>query len=185
MVGCEFEVVSKYADAGLELPMRKTEYSAGYDLIAAEDTVIPSYYNMMEETLERLTVEIAKDQYLNLETMAELTKQADFRPTLVSTGMKCKLTPGTYLELSVRSSTPLKHWIMMANSVGIIDADYYNNESNEGEIFLQLINFSPFNIMIKKGEAIGQGIIKPYLTTESDAHGGKRNGGFGSTTITE
>ena len=185
MLGCNFEVVSKYADAGLELPMRKTEYSAGYDLVAAEDIVIPSYYNMMEETLERLTVEIAKDQYLSLETMAELTKQADFRPTLVSTGMKCKLAPGTYLELSVRSSTPLKYWIMLANGVGIIDADYYNNENNEGEIFLQMVNFSPFNIMIKKGEAIGQGIIKPYLTTDNDNHGGKRNGGFGSTTVTE
>jgi dUTP pyrophosphatase len=115
--------------------------------------------------------------------MAELTKQADFRPTLVSTGMKCKLAEGTYLELSVRSSTPLKHWLILANGVGIIDADYYNNESNEGEIFLQMINLSPFNIMIKKGEAIGQGIIKPYLTTDNDVHGGKRNGGFGSTTI--
>ena len=74
---------------------------------------------------------------------------------------------------------------MLANGVGIIDADYYNNESNEGEIFLQMVNFSPFNIMIKKGEAIGQGIIKPYLTTDNDNHGGKRNGGFGSTTVTE
>ena len=185
MLGCNFEVVSKYADAGLELPMRKTEYSAGYDLVAAEDTVIPSYYNMMEETLERLTVEIAKDQYLSLENMAELTKQADFRPTLVSTGMKCKMAPGTYLELSVRSSTPLKHWLILANGVGIIDADYYNNESNEGEIFLQMVNFSPFNIMIKKGEAIGQGIIKPFLTTDDENLGCKRNGGFGSTTVTE
>lgn len=155
MLGCNFEVVSKYADAGLELPMRKTEYSAGYDLVAAEDTVIPSYYNMVNELLENLAVEIKPNEYLSLETMAELTKQADFRPTLVSTGMKCKLASGTYLELSVRSSTPLKYWIMLANGVGIIDADYYNNESNEGEIFLQMINFSPFNIMIKKGEAIG------------------------------
>lgn len=182
MFDCDFEVVSKYADAGLELPVRKTEYSAGYDLVAAEDTVIPSYYNMMEETMERLAVEIGKDQYLSLETMAELTKQADFRPTLVSTGMKCKLPAGSYLELSVRSSTPLKHWIMMANGVGIIDGDYYNNSGNEGEIFLQLVNFSPFNIMIKKGEAIGQGIIKPYWTIEHDVHGGERVGGFGSTT---
>lgn len=182
MAGCDFEIVSKYADAGLELPMRKTEFSAGYDLVAAEDVVIPSMYNMMEETLENLIVEVAKDQYLSLETMAELTKQADYRPTLVSTGVKCKLEPGTYLELSVRSSTPLKHWLLLANGVGIIDADYYNNESNEGEIFLQIINLSPFNIMIKKGEAIGQGIIKPYLTTDSDKHGGLRTGGFGSTT---
>lgn len=182
MAGCDFEIVSKYADAGLELPMRKTEFSAGYDLVAAEDVVIPSMFNMMEETLENLVVEVAKDQYLSLETMAELTKQADYRPTLVSTGVKCKLEPGTYLELSVRSSTPLKHWLLLANGVGIIDADYYNNESNEGEIFLQIINLSPFNIMIKKGEAIGQGIIKPYLTTDSDKHGGLRTGGFGSTT---
>lgn len=182
MAGCDFEIVSKYADAGLELPMRKTEFSAGYDLVSAEDVVIPSMFNMMEETLENLVVEVAKDQYLSLETMAELTKQADYRPTLVSTGVKCKLEPGTYLELSVRSSTPLKHWLLLANGIGIIDADYYNNESNEGEIFLQIINLSPFNIMIKKGEAIGQGIIKPYLTTNSDKHGGLRTGGFGSTT---
>lgn len=160
MTSCDFEIVSRFADADLELPMRKTEFSAGYDLVAAEDVVIPSMYNMMEETLDNLAVEIAKDQYLSLETMAELTKQADYRPTLVSTGMKCKLAPGTYLELSVRSSTPLKHWLVLANGVGIIDADYYNNASNEGEIFLQIINLSPFNIMVKKGEAIGQGIIK-------------------------
>jgi dUTP pyrophosphatase len=182
-MGCDFEIVSKFADEGLELPMRKTEFSAGYDLVAAVDTVIPSMFNMMEETLENLAVEIGKDQYLSLETMAELTKQADYRPTLVSTGVKCKLEPGTYLELSVRSSTPLKHWLLLANGVGIIDADYYNNESNEGEIFLQMINLSPFNIMVKKGEAIGQGIIKSYLTTDSDKHGGLRTGGFGSTTV--
>ena len=181
----KFEKVSKFADVDINLPQRKTAASAGYDFEVAEDIVIPSYYNMMEETLERLTVEIAKDQYLSLETMAELTKQADFRPTLVSTGMKCKLAAGTYLELSVRSSTPLKHWLILANGIGIIDADYYNNESNEGEIFLQMINLSPFNIMIKKGEAIGQGIIKPYLITDNDVHGGKRNGGFGSTTIVQ
>ena len=63
----------------------------------------------------------------------------------------------------------------------IIDADYYNNAGNEGEIFLQLINLSPFNIQIKKGEAIGQGIILPYGITSDDAATGERIGGFGST----
>ena len=99
----------------------------------------------------------------------------------MSTGVKCELNPGTYLELSVRSSTPLKNWLILANGVGVIDADYYNNESNEGEIFLQLINLSPYNLQIKKGEAIGQGIIKNYLTVDNDVCGGKRTGGFGST----
>ena len=61
------------------------------------------------------------------------------------------------------------------------DKDYYNNPSNEGEIYLQIMNLSPFNVLIKKGEAIGQGIIKPYLITEDDNASGERIGGFGST----
>lgn len=63
----------------------------------------------------------------------------------------------------------------------IIDADYYNNSDNEGEIFLQVFNLSPFNLQIKKGEIIGQGIILPYLITEDDSATGERTGGFGST----
>ena len=177
----KFEFVEKYKDAGLELPVRKTEHSAGYDLVAAEDTIIPSMFNMMNEVLENIVVEIKPDEFISLETMAELTKQGGYRPSLVSTGVKCELDLGTYLELSVRSSTPLKNWLILANGVGVIDADYYNNESNEGEIFLQLINLSPYNLQIKKGEAIGQGIIKNYLTVDNDVCGGKRTGGFGST----
>lgn len=63
----------------------------------------------------------------------------------------------------------------------IIDADYYNNPDNEGEIFLQLINLSPCDILLRKGDVIGQAIIKPYLTTEDDIASGDRIGGFGST----
>lgn len=70
---------------------------------------------------------------------------------------------------------------MLANGVGIIDADYYNNPDNEGEIFFQIYNLSPFNIKIQKGEAIGQGIILPYGITEDDSALGERTGGFGST----
>ena len=175
----KFEVVSKYADAGLALPVRKTKDSAGYDLCAAEDTVIPSMWDQLEAmfTAGGGNPAIIK----SLSAMADLTKTTKTKIPLVSTGMKCKLDPGTYLELSVRSSTPLKHWLMLANGVGIIDADYYNNPDNEGEIFLQLINVSPFDIRINKGEAIGQGIIKPYLTTEDDMACGERLGGFGST----
>jgi dUTP pyrophosphatase len=70
---------------------------------------------------------------------------------------------------------------MMGNSIGVIDADYYDNPDNEGEIFFQIYNLSPFNIQIKKGEAIGQAIILPYGVTEDDVAGGERTGGFGST----
>ena len=191
----KFEVVSKYADAGLPLPVRATANSAGYDFVVAKDTVLKPYEDhdrelrllhdvSLQQVLSNLFESAKKTvttQPLTLADVANLTGKHKNRPTLVSTGMKCKLDPGTYLELSVRSSTPLKHWIVLANGVGIIDADYYNNPDNEGEIFFQLINLSPYDILLKKGEKIGQGIIKQYLTTEDDAATGDRLGGFGST----
>lgn len=67
----------------------------------------------------------------------------------------------------------------------IIDADYYNNRDNEGHIYLQIINLSPVDIEIKKGEFIGQGLIHYYITTEDDCATGDRIGGFGSTTTKE
>lgn len=178
----QFEKVTKYADdAELAMPVRKTEFSAGYDMVAANDYIIPSIWNMFDEARELF--EIENDEFVTMPMMADFTKRTGIKPTLVSTGMKCKLEPGTFLQLSVRSSSPLKYWIMLGNGVGIIDADYYNNPDNEGEIFFQLYNLSPFNIQIKKGEAIGQGVIFPFLTTDDDAAKGERVGGFGSTSL--
>ena len=174
-----FEKVSKYADAEIAMPVRKTSQSAGYDMVAAEDYIIPSLWQMCEESKKIWSVE--DDEFVTMDLMAQFTKQTGFKPTLVSTGMKCKLEPGTWLQLSVRSSSPLKYWLMMGNGIGVIDADYYNNPDNEGEIFFQIYNLSPFNIQIKKGEAIGQAIILPYGVTEDDVSGGERTGGFGST----
>ena len=177
-----FEKVSKYADdADVALPVRKTQYSAGYDLAAAEDYIIPSLWQMAAEAKEVWPV--SDDEFITMELLSKFTKQSGFKPTLVSTGIKCKLDPNTYLQLSVRSSLSLKHWLILANGVGIIDADYYNNEDNEGEIYLQLYNLSPYNVQIKKGEMIGQGVILPYYTvTEGeDSAGFVRTGGLGST----
>ena len=183
----KFEKVSKYSDIDINLPERKTADSAGYDMEVAEDIIIPSHHNLMEimnsiipQNVILDTNEVVHNTF-TLDEIANITKTLKTKPTLVSTGMKCKLEPGTYLELSVRSSCPLKHWLILANSVGIIDADYYNNPDNEGEIFFQMINLSPFDIILRKGDIIGQGIIKPYLTTEDDNASGQRTGGFGST----
>lgn len=172
----KFERVSRFPDA--VLPTRKTAHSAGYDLTVAEDICVPPVVNHIKTLDNQYTTYIST---LNLKEVATLTKTLDAKPTLVSTGVKCQLDPGYYLELSPRSSTPLKYWLVMANSVGIIDADYYNNPDNEGEIFLQLINLSPFNIQLHKGDVIGQGIIKKYEVTDDDKAIGERLGGFGST----
>ena len=175
----KFEVVNKYKDADIALPVRKTDGSAGYDLAAADNYIIPSVWQMVNEVKGLWNVE--DDEYISLDMMAQFTKETGYRPTLISTGLKCQLEPRTWLNLSVRSSSPLKYWIILANGIGVIDSDYYNNQDNEGEIFFQVYNLSPFNIQIKKGEIIGQGIIAPFFVTEDDVLMGERTGGFGST----
>ena len=185
----KFEKVSRFSDIDINLPERKTADSAGYDMEVAEDIIIPSYHNLMKIMNDIIPQNVILDtnevvhNTFTLDEIANITKTLNTKPTLVSTGMKCELDPNTYLELSVRSSCPLKHWLILANSVGIIDADYYNNPDNEGEIFFQMINLSPFDILLRKGDIIGQGIIKPYLTTEDDNASGQRTGGFGSTSV--
>lgn len=180
MKDCRFEFIDQYKDAGLTLPCRKTNGAAGYDFVCAEDIVIPSLANMTKDVLDIINVNIQSDEYINLATMTELTKQSGFRPTLVPTGVKCKIPDGYFLQLCVRSSTPLKAWLMLGNGIGVIDQDYYFAENGK-HIFFQIYNLSPFNIQIKKGEIIGQGILLPYEVTEDDIPGGVREGGFGST----
>lgn len=183
-----FEKVSRFADIDLPLPQRSTVASAGYDFVVAEDIVLPPYDHVTTKIKDKLFENgRMKDDYfgflkpLSLDEIAATTKELKVKIPLVSTGMKCHLEPGQFLELSVRSSTPLKHWIILGNSIGVIDADYYNNPDNEGEIFFQLINLAPFAIQLKRGDKIGQGIIHNYLITDDDAASGERLGGFGST----
>ena len=178
----KFEIVSKYADKGLSLPVRKTANSAGYDFEVAADTIIPSYFDLINELAAwQCTSEYCDDEFLTLDKAAKLTKESHCKPTLVPTGIKCEMPNDMYLELSVRSSCPLKHWLILANGVGVIDSDYHDNPDNEGEIFFQLINLAPFDILLRKGDVIGQGILKRYYTTDDDAAAGERVGGFGST----
>lgn len=171
-----FEIVSKYKDKNIHLPERKTAQSAGYDFEVAEDILVPSYIKSMRT----LGSSYGKEA-LTLEEMSGVTKMTGIKPVLVPTGVKAYLEPGTYLELSVRSSTPLKQWLILANGVGIIDADYVDNTQNEGEIFFQVINLSPYDLLLKKGDRIGQGIIHKYEVIEGDVASGTRSGGFGST----
>ncbi len=174
-----FEVVSKYADAGIHLPVRKTAASAGYDFEVAEDTIIPSYHGLIAKM--RNATQFCVNGLYTLDDVARVSKDFRAKPTLVPTGIKCEMPEDMYLELSVRSSCPLKHWLILANGVGIIDSDYYNNPDNEGHIFFQMINLSPFDIVLKKGDTIGQGIFKKYYLTDDDAATAERQGGFGST----
>lgn len=149
MQGRGFEIAKGYEDKGIHIPVRKTVNSAGYDVEAASDMVIPPY-------------------------------KPGIKPSLIPTGLKAYCESDEFFMLVNRSSGPKKGF-MMSNSIGIIDADYYGNESNDGHFYFQFWNFGETDLVIHKGDVIGQVIFQKYLTTNDDNATGTRTGGFGST----
>ena len=145
-----FEIAKGFEDKNINLPVRKTKNSAGYDIEAAEDTVIEPF-------------------------------KPGMTPTLVKTGLKAYMQSDEYLMLCNRSSNPKKKGLVMPNSVGIVDADYYGNPDNDGAFMFAFYNMKSEPVVIKKGEAIGQAIFMKYLTVDNDNAKGVRTGGFGST----
>lgn len=146
-----FEIAKGFEDKNINLPVRKTKHSAGYDFEAAEDCVIPAYNN------------------------------GGTKPTLVKTGIKSYFGEDEYLALVNRSSNPMKKGLVLANSIGIIDCDYYENPDNDGHIMFCFFNMSDKDVEIKKGDCIGQGIFQKFLKVDNDNADGERLGGYGST----
>lgn len=144
-----FEIAKGWEDKGINLPVRKTRYSAGYDVEAAEDIVIPPY-------------------------------KPGIKPTLVPTGLKAYCMEDEWIMLVNRSSGPKKGAIL-PNSIGVIDHDYYNNIDNDGHFYFQFWNFKDEDLVIHKGDVIGQAIFQKYLLVDDDNAEGERTGGFGST----
>lgn len=100
---------------------------------------------------------------------------------IVKTGIKVMLEDDEVFEIYIRSSMAIKNSLVILNQVGIIDADYYNNNENDGHIMIALYNNSSSDIYLKKGDRIAQGIFKKYLITYDDDVKISRVGGIGST----
>lgn len=105
----------------------------------------------------------------------------------IPTGVKCYLNAGIFADywllLALRSSTPEKKGLMLANGIGIIEADYADNPKNEGHIMGLVYNFTDEPIVVKEGERILQGIImQRHVLGRDNTTGDERKGGFGSTT---
>ena len=103
------------------------------------------------------------------------------KPTLVKTGIKAYMQEDEVLILANRSSNPGKKGLILANSIGVVDSDYYGNPDNDGHIMFAFYNVKEEDITIQKGERIGQAIFQKYLVTDDDIATGTREGGFGST----
>lgn len=152
-----FAVAKGFEDKGINLPERSTAYSAGYDFEAAEDVVVPSMWDVHEN-------------------------KENLKPTMVKTGVKAKMMEDEVLYVYNRSSNP-KRGLYLANGTGVIDADYYGNESNDGQIFVPFINLGDKDVHIKKGDRVAQGIFSKYLVVSEDNAIGVREGGIGSTGV--
>ena len=155
-----FEIAKGFEHSDVNLPKRSTAHSAGYDFEAVENIVVPSYYKQL---------------------LDKIISNEPVKPTLIKTGVKSYMEDDEVLSIYNRSSNPFKKGLVMANSVGIIDSDYYGNPDNDGHIMFAFYNFMPFDIEISKGDKIGQGIFTKFLKADEDIAGTIRGGGFGST----
>lgn len=163
----KFEKVKRLENEAIRLPERSTKHSAGYDFFAIEDAIIPSSI-------------ITKVNALGVMGDKDILTYFD-KPTYVKTGVKAKMENDEVLLLFNRSSNPSKKNLIIPNSVGVIDADYYGNLDNDGEMCFAFYNVGNEPVVIKKGEKLGQGIFTKFLTTDDDQADGERAGGFGST----
>lgn len=101
----------------------------------------------------------------------------------IPTGIKAELDNDKVLLIFPRSSLGFKYRLQLDNTVGVIDSDYYNNKDNEGHIFIKLTNdsYDDKTLVVKKGEAIAQGLIIQFFVAEGSESNAIREGGIGST----
>ena len=135
-----------------------------------------------------------KDKHINLPTR-KTSKSAGYdieaaedkiikagKMAVIATGLKAYMQDDEYLGIHIRSSLALKKHLNLVNSQGVIDADYYNNEDNEGHIMIGLINFGNEDVEITKGMRIAQAIFYKFLIIDDEKKVDTiRSGGFGST----
>jgi dUTP pyrophosphatase len=139
-----FEVLPGYA--GVALPERGTAASAGYDLAAAEEIVVPAG-----------------------------------GVAFVPTGLRAILPEDEFLAIYARSSIATRRGLVLANGVGVVDADYAHNPDNGGHILVALRNLGTEPARIVRGERVAQAIFQRYALIDADRARGARLGGFGST----
>lgn len=154
MIDCGFnlpDAVMKEAYDAIKLPVRATAGSAGYD-----------FFSPIPFALSNMTV--------------------NPRGTTFPTGIQCELHPDFCLIMLPKSGLGIKQYSRLGNCLGLIDRDYIFSD-NEGDIFVNIRSDIPGNppVEIRAGQAICQGVILPFGTTDDDETTEARNGGLGST----
>lgn len=126
------------------------------------------------------------------------------------TDIKAYMQNDEFLFMDIRSSIGSKKDLMITNTIGVIDSDYYENIDNDGNIQIGLRNLKPSmtigetivfkdvfgidralpivinlseenTVIIKKGERVCQGIFMKYLPSYNCNTDTIREGGSGHT----
>ena len=163
--------VAKFAKVSLERFKKDCEDLLGYD--SGVD-----YEEILEDISlpRRATVQSAGYDFV-LPIDISLKPSESIR---IPTGIRCRMDGGYVLKIFPRSSLGLKYQMGLLNTVGIIDADYYE-ALNEGHIIVPIINRSEVTMELKRGERFVQGIFLAYYTAEEEEPQDRRVGGFGSS----
>lgn len=116
----------------------------------------------------------------DLAASAEMTIQPG-GVALVPTGLVIETPPGCFLGIFARSSTPIKRGLMVANGVGIVDADYCGPDD---EVKIEVYNFTAAPVVVQPGDRLAQGVFLPFARAEWQERPRSERptrGGFGST----
>jgi dUTP pyrophosphatase len=149
------------------LPIRATEHSAGYDILAYLRGRTVTWYDAENEK----HVDEMLGDFLRIPPGARV---------MVPTGFKTSFAPGIEAQVRARSGLSLKQGLAPINTPGTVDADY------PGEWFILLGNHASVDVFIGHGDRVAQvvfnhfaviaGFLEGYVKQSTD-----RVGGFGST----
>ena len=99
---------------------------------------------------------------------------------MIWTDIKAKFNENEALLINIRSSMG-KQPVMIANTQGWIDSDYYSNPDNDGNIGIRLFNLGNTSYVVKSGDRIAQGMFVKYLVADNGNTDCARKSGFGSS----
>ncbi|TSC84325.1 MAG: dUTP pyrophosphatase [Parcubacteria group bacterium Gr01-1014_13] len=100
---------------------------------------------------------------------------------LIPTNLIVETPVGYMLTVVTRSSTPKKKGLLVPHGIGIIDQDYHGEKD---EIMLQVYNFTDQEVLITRGERVGQAAfvrVDRGEWQEVNEMKETSRGGFGST----
>lgn len=173
----------KHQKKGLKTSLLRANYILGLIIKEKEEMemrkfeIVTKYKDMDIKIPQRQTI---KSAGYDIESANNYTIEPG-QTVMIETGIKALMPADEALFIYPRSSLSVKKNIFLANSVGVIDSDYYNNEKNEGHILVPLHNFGNTKQEIIKGERIVQGIFMKYEKASGQVLNNTRTGGFGST----